>query len=292
MVDKGLAFVIVAAASVAGCVAAPSSAGTVPPDAATSAPDSPAASTMPRSSPGASASQAVRATPPPWAFDLPGELECDTPPQQIGAVVGETLPVMTDDADPQSALASWIGNEARLYVVLPLEGYTVVERAEHWVLFAHEVDGASKVVVVVADAGDVPLPGRWSTTAFASCDASEFEPGVDLGYDIQIWSDDQGRVSTSRLLDREDCYGGRALRLEAKLYVRDPTGQAFDPAQLLTTYDGDVDLPDSATATEYHDGDRHLYLDGDGSAAFIETRHGVERWPRVRGDEYLRTDCN
>lgn len=165
-------------------------------------------------------------------------------------------------------------------------------RAEHWVLFAHEVEGDPKVVVLVSDIGDVPLPGRWTATSFAACDATEFDPGARLGYDIRIWSDGVRRVSTDLLLEREDCYGGRALRVDGKLFVRDPIGDAFDRAQLLTTYRADVTLPGSAVRTTYRDGERRLYLAADGSAAFIESPAGVERWPRVRGDEYVRVDCN
>lgn len=117
------------------------------------------------------------------------------------------------------------------------------------------------------------------------------EPGVRLVYDIRIWSEEAGRVSTSQLLEMEDCYGGRRMRVEGRLFVRDPT-DAYDPAQLLTTYRASVELPVSAKTTAFTDGDRRLYFAEDGAAAFIESPAGVERWPRVRGDEYLRTDCN
>jgi hypothetical protein len=206
--------------------------------------------------------------------------------------VGDGALGMTEAADPEGALTRWLGDEAPVYVVLPLDGFSQVRRTGHWALFAHEVASRPKVVLLVADVGEVPLLGRWSATGFAACDASEFNPAARLGYDIQIWNDHSGRVSTSRLLDREDCYGGRALRIEGRLFVRDPTGDAFDPAELFTTYRDDASLPVSAEPSEYREGDRRLYFASDGSAAFIESPESVERWPRVRGDEYMRTDCN
>jgi hypothetical protein len=168
----------------------------------------------------------------------------------------------------------------------------VERRSDHFVLFAHRSEGEAKVLVLAVDVGDVPVPGSWTVTRFAACDASEFAPDVRVGYDVRIWTDNKGRVPTTRLLEREDCYGARALRVDGQLFVRDPTGNAFDPQALLSTYHGNVSLPKSARQTTYRDGDRRLHLAADGSAAFVESPEGVERWPRVRGDEYIRTDCN
>lgn len=59
-------------------------------------------------------------------------------------------------------------------MTLPLDGFTEVRRADHWLLFAQEVDGQVKAVVLAAGTGSVPLPGRWMVTAFAAftaCDA-------------------------------------------------------------------------------------------------------------------------
>lgn len=199
---------------------------------------------------------------------------------------------MYDAATPEEALEVWIGDEADIYVVLPLDGYGEIARASHWTLFAHLVEGISKVVVLATNVEPAPLPGRWTVAAFAACDAAEFDPSASLGYDIRIWSDDKGRVSTSRLLEMEDCDGGRTMRVEGRLFVRNPTGDAYEPAQLLTTYLADAKLPTSAEATPFREGERRLYYAADGSAAYVESPEAVERWPRVRGDEYLRTDCN
>jgi hypothetical protein len=174
----------------------------------------------------------------------------------LGAVVGDTPHGMTDAPDPAQALNHWIADEAPDYVVLPLGGYRAVHRAEHWTLFAHQVEGSPKVVVLVADTGAVPRVGHWTAMSFAACDAAEFDPSVPLGYDIKVWSDRDGRVSTRRLMERQDCYGARVMRVETKLFVQDPTGTAFEPEYLLTTYDPDVPLPGSARLTDFVDGER------------------------------------
>ena len=258
---------------------------------------------VPRDAPAAGTSGPIRSTrltasprpdptPPPWALDVVGELACGGAPQPIGAVVAEDSPGSSADRGAEGALDRWIADVAPFFVALPLSGFEELRRTEHFVLFAHVAHGGPKAVALATDIGNVPAPGNWTVTRFAACDAAEFDPGARLAHDIRIWSDGAGRVETTRLLERADCYGRAALRVETRLFVRDPTGNAFDPESLLTTYSANVALPKSARATDYREGGRRLHLAADGTAAFVESPSGVERWPRVRGDEYVRTDCN
>lgn len=286
----GIMVVMVAACSVdsSGASTAGDRSSPVP---ATDAPSSALTVSGDPAAPVEPTTSASLAAPPAWALDVVAELGCAGPPQQLGAVVGDRSLGIAAGATPEQALASWLRNEAGNYLVLPLGGFASRERADHWALFAHEVGGRAKAVVLVSDVGDAASQGPWSATTFAACDAAEFDPDTPLGYDVRIWRDDDGPVSTTRLLERADCYQARVLRVDGQLFVQDPTGVGFEAAQLLTTYDANVTLPSSAAPTPYMDGDRHLYL-GPGEAAYVRSPEGVERWPRVRGDEYMRIDCN
>jgi hypothetical protein len=130
--------------------------------------------------------------------------------------------------------------------------------------------------------------------------APSTEPAADastpLGFEITIWSGPAGSaVPTTRIREVADCYGGRQLTVDGRLYVWDPTGGAsgaYDPATLEGTFSTTAFVPSSATLTAFREGARQLYLAPDGSAVYVETPDTVQRWPHVIGDEVVRTDCN
>ena len=114
--------------------------------------------------------------------------------------------------------------------------------------------------------------------------------------EVRVWTDRNGAiVPTSVVGERADCYQGTRLAVEGRLYVWDPHDGyylAYDPSTLEGTFETLVTLPAGAIDTGYREGARRLYLADDGSAAYVATDDGVQRWPHVLGDIVSRTDCN
>jgi len=231
------------------------------------------------------------AVPPDWAADLVAVLDCDGPVAGIGVGGGNPTDVSGAAMAPtlEDSVAAFIAGEAPIYATLPLDGYRELEVLPNWALYGHVVDGRVKVAVSFTDTLD---PVLWVNYQVAACDPAEFDPGVPLSYDVRVWVGPVGRVPTTTLFEREDCYMMRILRLEGRLFLGDPDSPDFDPAGLDTTYDGDADLPADAVDLGLRDGDRALWRAADGSAVFVVTPTVTERWPHVVGDEIVRTDCN
>jgi len=231
-------------------------------------------------------------SPPAWALAPAEVLECAGSPQPIGAVIGVGSPTIYDARDPETALLTWMTDVARDTFILPLDGYTEVASAENWVLFGHESGGRIKAIALAADAGEVPIQGRWTVTQFAACDPSEFAPGVPLSLGATLWTDEDGQpFPITRVVEQAVCGEARLVIVEGQAFVRDPEGAAFNESRLQTSFESDVSLPASAQATPYRQGDRRMYVAADRSAAFISEGNVVERWPRVRKDQYVPPDC-
>ncbi|MDQ3956826.1 MAG: hypothetical protein M3273_00735 [Actinomycetota bacterium] len=68
---------------------------------------------------------------------------------------------------------------------------------------------------------------------------------------------------------------------ESRQYLRDPEG-VFPRESLMTTFDPDVDLPESAEYTGYRTDFMELWLaERDEAAAYLVFADHVERWPRA-----------
>ena len=73
------------------------------------------------------------------------------------------------------------------------------------------------------------------------------------------------------------------LALRGDTFVKDPEGVL--PSEYLNgTFVADTSLPAFADDTGYHLDAEQLWVDADGSAAFIVTPQGVERWPAADED--------
>ena len=69
---------------------------------------------------------------------------------------------------------------------------------------------------------------------------------------------------------------------ESRQYFRDPK-KVFPQFSLMTTYDGDVELPKGAEYTGYRTDFMELWLDEkDKAAAYLVFSDHVERWPRAK----------
>jgi hypothetical protein len=196
--------------------------------------------------------------------------------------------VRDDSTSPELALGQLTERISGYLLPFPTDGYVVRSSTRDQVVFTipnGEIDTAAVVVRLVNT--------RWAVVDFASCQPSEWPIGTPNGANIRTWTDASGAVvPTSRLLERNDCYQGEYIRLDGQMFVRDVSGDAYDPGLLRTTYLATTTLPADAVDTGLRDGQRRLYLDPDGSAAFVADSDSVERLPRVIGDDYQRIDCN
>ena len=133
----------------------------------------------------------------------------------------------------------------------------------------------------------------WVPYQLAACDAADFGDSIPPGTAMSGWVDGMGNpVPAATLSEIADCYDGTLLTLDGRLYVRDLRGGAYEPTRLLGTFDDDASLPADAVDTGYRHGHRQLFLAPDDRYLYVVSPLRVERWPRVKGDEYGRGDCN
>jgi hypothetical protein len=176
---------------------------------------------------------------------------------------------------------------------LPDHGYRVERREKDRVLFSYDVDGRTKVAVVVAK--DQPHRPGWGPETNASCDPAEL-PASFTDSRFEIWTDRDGRrVPTTTLISSTgpehcDWESVHFLTLgegkDARQYARDPRG-ALGSHLLTAAYKGDVGMPAAAHDTGYRFHDWALWLTGDKATAYVRTDHGVEAWPATKE----RTAC-
>ena len=227
---------------------------------------------------------------PAWAGDAAANLACDGPPSDIGPSGPQDFERLLYDSG--QTVANYLDFVKAAGIPFPADGFAERDRATGVRLYAYDVGGATKAVIVTRTE-DGTEAGRWMITSVASCDPSEYDPGTPVGGDIHIWTDADGnRVSTADVLERADCYNATRLTVDGRLYLRDPGGQAVDRAQLEGTYDASATLPKSASLLPYRDGRARMYVASDGRALYIVDGKAVERLPHVKGDEIQRIDCN
>ncbi|MEU0409653.1 hypothetical protein ABZ307_17785 [Streptomyces griseorubiginosus] len=181
-------------------------------------------------------------------------------------------------ADPEQGL--------RLYFDLfspqdPRSGYRVERRETDRVLYSYDVDGRTKVAVVVAkDQEDRP---GWGPETSASCDPSELPAAYTDAHGIEIWTDRAGdRVPTVDVSSGpgDDHCGWQEvhfLELGDRTYARDPEG-LLEPGMLTAAYDGSADLPADAHDTGYRYREQELWLTDDRRTAYVRTPDAVEAW--------------
>jgi len=279
-----LAVTALLAAGLAGCVTSgqpstPEREGPPTPQTTTG----PQATTVTRA-----AGTSLPAPPPPSPEELVARLECDGEPFERA----QNQFAMTDAADANAVLALVIGDMLVYFPGLPLDGYELLEEYPTWATFGYRSGGALKLIALARADNEMPLPGRWFPYTFASCQVHEFDPGVPRTEDLRVWTRNGQPVPVSEVLEMRECGGTRRLAVQGALFIRDPKAAGLSARDVLGTPDLDTTLPHDATATPYRDRERELWLAGDGSAAFVVDTGRTERWPRVRGDELVRVDCN
>lgn len=220
-------------------------------------------------------------------------LSCDGPIYR-GYMDGE-IPTFGGGVQPQHALRGFLEKGPNR---TPDTGFRLVRHEGDRALFTYDVDGRTKVaLVVVRRTSDLDSFGEpinksgwpWTGESWAQCDAAEYDPSADAEHDTDIWSDaDRARVPTAEIQSRPanaHCSPG-ATTLSVKkagyAYVRDPQG-TFS-GFLASSYEENSALPGDAVDTGYFHGDRHLWLAGDKQAAYVVTPQHVERWPAIVGE--------
>ncbi|NUP16390.1 MAG: hypothetical protein HOZ81_09860 [Streptomyces sp.] len=188
-------------------------------------------------------------------------------------------------ATPEEGLRAYFDMEQP---EVPRHGYRVEREKDGRVLYSLDVDGRTKVAVVVAEDRE-DRPG-WGPESSASCDPAELPESFTASLEMEIWTDADGRrvptteISSSAGSAHCDWQEAHFLELgvnqDRRMFARDPEG-VLEPAMLNAGYDGDVPLPDDAHDTGYRLGDWRLWLAGDRSTAYVRTPDGVEAWPLV-----------
>ncbi|WP_405895855.1 hypothetical protein OG272_44015 [Streptomyces sp. NBC_00104] len=174
---------------------------------------------------------------------------------------------------------------------VPEEGYRLERREKDRALFSYDVDGRTKVAVIVAKDRE-GSPG-WGPETSASCDPAELPASFTDSRAYEIWTDRDGdRVPITEVhtsVGSEHCDWQKAHFLsrggdadgKGRLYGRDPEGVLPD-GMLTSAYDGDVPMPVHARDTGYRHEDRALWLvERDPSKVYVRTPDGVEVWPEV-----------
>lgn len=172
---------------------------------------------------------------------------------------------------------------------VPREGYRVEREEGGRVLFSYDVDGRTKVAVIVAK--DRKNRPGWGPETSASCDPAEFPASWTDSKGYEVWTDRDGkRVPITVISSSEGsahCDWQKAHFLvtgegrDRVLYARDPDGVLGDE-MLEAPYQGDVAMPADAKDTGYRLRDRQLWLTDDKKTAYVRTSGGVEAWPRVK----------
>jgi hypothetical protein len=174
---------------------------------------------------------------------------------------------------------------------IPAAGYRLERETQDRVLFTYDVSGDTKVAVIVAKNSDgTSGEDGWSMETFAQCDPAELPDAVTEELDIDVWVNEQGErvpvtvISSGQGPEHCDWDSATFLDLRGDTFVKDPEGVL--PSEYVNgTFVPDTSLPADANDTGYRLDAQQLWVGADGSAAFIVTEEGVERWPAA--DEAL-----
>jgi len=171
---------------------------------------------------------------------------------------------------------------------VPRTGYREERREGDRVLYSFDVEGRTKVAVVVAKDGK-NRPG-WGPETSASCDPAELPESYTASQWYEIWTDRNGRrvpiTKVTSNVGPEHCDWQEAHFLstgrgeDARVYARDPA-KVLPPGSLTSPYDGDARLPADARDTGYRYKNQELWLTDDPTKAYIRTPDGVEAWPEL-----------
>ena len=211
-------------------------------------------------------------------------LECSGDPF-LGST-GRNWGVTSGHGTSVDALESFLDDED---ASLPPQGYRVERETQDRVLFSYDVEGDTKVAIIVADGlTDATGESAWSVETFAQCDPAEFPAAVTDELGIQVWVNQQGKrvpttvIQSSQGPEHCDWDSTTFLHLKGDTFIRDPKG-VLPRDWFSVTFDDDVTLPEDVDDTGYRLDRQRLWVAADRSAAYIATENAVERWPAATG---------
>jgi hypothetical protein len=220
-------------------------------------------------------------------------LECDgeAPYEHGKGEYGDGLATVQDSAE--AALDDYM-REAGLSFITPPEGYAVEKKGQSRVLLSYDVDGRSRVAVLLADdVGDWSGSRGWGVRTWAVCDPSELPPAVTDDLNIGVWEDQAGRrtpVTRIHSFQGSDHCGWEDITFvvvgperTADWYVSDTHGEFLD--YLRTTFSNDTALPHAAVDTGLRRDGRQLWVTPDKTAAYlvsVDDPNDVQRWPAAK----------
>ena len=181
----------------------------------------------------------------------------------------------------KKALETFTG---RQWSGVPRAGYRIEREEAGRVLYSYDVDGRTKVAIIVSNAERPGYGGGWHVESQASCDAAEWPDDVTDALGFDVWTDKDGvRVPTSKVQSSKgpehcDWQSVTFLYLGRQQYLRDPKG-AISHARYKSSYDAAATLPGDAEDTGFRLDGKSLWLAADESAAYVGAGPTVERWP-------------
>ncbi len=207
-------------------------------------------------------------------------LECSGKP--YSGSTGRNWGATSGHDNPVEALEAFIHDEA---TSLPLRGYREEREAENRVLFSYDVEGDTKVAIIVADGiADSHGGSGWGMETFAECDPAELPPSVTDELGLDVWVDEHGErapttvIRSTRGPEHCDWDSATFLDLKRDTFIKDPQG-VLPPEWFEVTFDSDATLPPDAEDTGYSFRGQSLWVAPDRSAAYVVTKQGTERWP-------------
>lgn len=256
------------------------------PTPTTIASGAPPATPRPSSSVATTSASAAEPSDAPVAESPTELLDCDGPVSPVGGRADD-FGGAGGGSTPDEALAAAVGPGFGT----PVSGYERLGVVGNRVVYAYEVDGEIKVVVVVSDRFSDLVGAPFTVEELRTCDQAEYGAAVDFGPTTQVWVHEETGLIVRDIEGSSHCdwQTVRFLHISSdegsivKQYVRDPEGIfAADQPRTRTEYAEDADLPADATFSGYRsdDGSEIWFTETD-DAAFVVTPDGVERWPRA-----------
>ena len=217
-------------------------------------------------------------TPPPRsALEL---LDCDGEPSGMGGFADDFGPDGFGST-PDEAFFAWMTSNP---FTVPRSGYERIGAVSDGAVYAYDVGGEVKVVVVVSSRFGELVDAEYTIEELRTCDPAEFGAEADFGPG-RVWANAEGLILTD-IVAPAHCGWETARMLHVpdgdsfRQYIRDPLG-VMGQAGLLESYNGDVDLPTDALDSGYRSGGLELWFTPADIAAYIVGPDIVERWPRA-----------
>lgn len=191
-------------------------------------------------------------------------------------------------ATPDEAFRAW--TEINPFTV-PRSGYHALGAIGNRFVYAYDVDGSTKVVVVISPRfSDLVGNAAFTIEEMRTCDPSEYGATVDLGPHQRTWAHEETGEILIDIAGPGHCEWESARMLHLphedgtldRQYLRDPLGVFIDVPGLLDSYAEGVELPADATFSGFRTADDlELWFTAEDHAAYVVTPDGVERWPRA-----------